>query len=105
MIDSIAKADSSTHHFTLLTNHTHVLVLIAQNPELRMREIAAKVGITERAVQRIVDDLTSTGFIAVVKEGRRNRYEIQPEVHLRHPLTRHRKVGDLIRFLYPQFRN
>jgi DNA-binding MarR family transcriptional regulator len=103
MVDHASKTGSTAREFTLLTNHTHVLVLIAQNPDLRMREIATKVGITERAVQRIVDDLTSTGFIVVIKEGRRNRYKIQPEAHLRHPLTRHRKVGDLIRFLYPQF--
>jgi predicted transcriptional regulator len=103
MNNILRKSDPTSHELTLLTNHTHVLVLIAENPDLRMREIATKVGITERAVQRIVDDLTSTGFIAVIKEGRRNRYEIQTEAHLHHPLAQHRKVGDLIRFLYPQF--
>jgi DNA-binding IscR family transcriptional regulator len=91
------------HEFTLLTNHTHVLVLIAQKPDVRMREIAATVGITERAVQRIVDDLTSTGYIIVTKDGRRNRYEIQPNCPMHHPLARHRTIGDLIRFVYPQF--
>jgi predicted transcriptional regulator len=80
-----------------------VLVLIAKQPDIRMREIAAAIGITERAVQRIVDDLTSIGFIAVTKDGRRNRYTIQAEARLRHPLTRHRKVGDLIRFVDPHF--
>jgi DNA-binding IclR family transcriptional regulator len=105
MANLILKSDPRGHVFTFLTNHTHVLVLIAQDPDLRMRDIAAKVGITERAVQRIVDDLTSTGFIAVIKEGRRNRYKIQPEASLGHPLARELKIGDLIRFLYPQFRD
>jgi DNA-binding IclR family transcriptional regulator len=79
-------------------------VLIAQKPDIRMREIATTIGITERAVQRIVDDLTTTGYIAVTKDGRRNRYEIQPESSLRHPLAKHRKVGELIQFFYPNFR-
>jgi DNA-binding IclR family transcriptional regulator len=70
-----------------------------------MREIATTIGITERAVQRIVDDLTSIGYIVVTKDGRRNRYEIQPDARLRHPLTQHRKIGDLIRLLYPQFQS
>jgi len=105
MIELTEKADSIAHEFTLLTNHTHVLVLIAQRPDVRMREIATTIGITERAVQRIVDDLTSSGYILVTKDGRRNRYEIQPEAPLKHPLTRHCKIGDLIRFLYPQFQS
>jgi len=100
---SEGDAISSSHPFSLLTNHTHVLVLIAQKPDIRMREIATTIGITERAVQRIVDDLTSTGYVAVTKDGRRNRYEIQPDSSLRHPLARHRKVGELIRFLHPSF--
>lgn len=105
MISSPEGEDiSSAHPFSLLTNHTHVLVLIAQKPDIRMREIASTIGITERAVQRIVDDLTTTGYIAVTKDGRRNRYEIQPESSLRHPLAKHRKIGELIRFLYPHFR-
>ena len=57
--------------FALLTNHAHVLLAIAQKPDVRMREIAATIGITERAVQRIVDDLTTGGYILVTKDGRR----------------------------------
>jgi len=100
-----AKADPQPHAFALLTNHTHVLVLIAQMPDLRMREIATLVGITERAVQRIVDDLTATGYIVVTKSGRRNRYEIRRDSPLRHPLAQHRNIGDLIRFVSPQLEN
>jgi len=99
MIDISAKTASSNHSITMLTNHAHVLALIAEKPDVRMREIATTIGITERAVQRIVDDLTVTGYIVVNKDGRRNRYEVQPEARLRHPLASHRSVGDLIRFV------
>ena len=105
MNTSIQKPEPSTHSITMLTNHAHVLVLIAERTDIRMREIAATIGITERAVQRIVDDLTATGYILVTKDGRRNRYEIQPEARLRHPLASHRSVGDLIRFVHPHFPN
>ncbi|HEX4321477.1 MAG TPA: helix-turn-helix domain-containing protein [Acidobacteriaceae bacterium] len=103
MIAALPKSEPGTHSITMLTNHAHVLVLIAEKPDIRMREIATTIGITERAVQRIVDDLTVTGYILVTKDGRRNRYEIQPEARLRHPLASHRNVGDLIRFVLPQF--
>jgi DNA-binding MarR family transcriptional regulator len=105
MIEVAAKADQHPHEFTLLTNHAHVLVLIAQMPDVRMREIASLIGITERAVQRIVDDLTVTGYIVVTKSGRRNRYEIRQDIPLHHPLANHRNVGDLIRFVSPKFEN
>jgi predicted transcriptional regulator len=68
-----------------------------------MREIAANVGITERAVQRIVDELTTCGYISVTKDGRRNRYEIRRDHQLHHPVEQHRNVGDLVSFMFPQF--
>jgi DNA-binding MarR family transcriptional regulator len=105
MNDTSLTSVTTPHAFTLLTNHAHVLVLIAQTPDIRMREIATSVGITERAVQRIVDDLTTTGYILVTKDGRRNRYQIQPDSPLRHPLAADRKIGDLIRFIYPHFQS
>jgi len=101
MIGLLEKPEISTHAFTLLTNHTHVLAAIAQKPDARMREIAATVGITERAVQRIVDDLSAIGYVVTTKDGRRNRYEIQSDCQLRLPLEMDRKVGDLIRFVLP----
>jgi predicted transcriptional regulator len=101
MINVSSKTAPPTHSITMLTNHAHVLALIAEKPDVRMREIATNIGITERAVQRIVDDLTVTGYIVVTKDGRRNRYEIQPEARLRHPLASHRSIGDLIRFVNP----
>ena len=105
MVGVLEKPEISTHEFTLLTNHTHVLAAIAQKPDARMREIAATVGITERAVQRIVDDLSSIGYVVTTKDGRRNRYEIQSECQLRLPLEMNRNVGDLIRFVLPQPEN
>jgi len=105
MVGVLEKPEISTHEFTLLTNHTHVLVAIGRKPDARMRDIAAAVGITERAVQRIVDDLSECGYIVTVKDGRRNRYEIQSECQLRLPLEMHRNVGELIRFVLPHFGN
>jgi DNA-binding MarR family transcriptional regulator len=92
-------ADAPAPHSLIMINHTHVLAQIARQPEMRMREIAAAVGITERAVQRIIDELHANGYIRVTKDGRRNRYSIEPNARLHHPLTRHRTVGDLIRFI------
>ena len=74
---------SLANTFSYFTIQSNVLVLIAEKPDIRMREIATTIGITERAVQRIVDDLTVIGYISVTKDGRRNRYEIQPEARLR----------------------
>jgi len=93
---------ASSLRFALLTNHGHILSLIAQQPDIRMREIAANVGITERAVQRIVDELTTCGYIGVIKDGRCNRYEVRENHQLHHPVEQHRNVGDLVSFMVPQ---
>ncbi|HEV8583152.1 MAG TPA: winged helix-turn-helix transcriptional regulator [Thermoanaerobaculia bacterium] len=82
--------------WTFLTNHAHVLFCIARDPEVRLRDVAAQVGITERAVQRIVTDLEAAGYLTVMKEGRRNRYRIHAELPLRHPIEGHRTVGALL---------
>ncbi len=86
--------------FTFLTNYSHVLLLIAANPEMRMREIATVVGITERAVQRIIDELSAAGYLLVTKDGRRNRYQVILEKPLRHPVEGHCTIGELIRFVH-----
>jgi DNA-binding Lrp family transcriptional regulator len=78
--------------WTFFTNHAHVLFCIARNPEVRLREVAVRVGITERAVQRIVTDLEAAGYLTVMKEGRRNHYRIHAELPLRHPVEGHRAV-------------
>lgn len=94
--DSKTAASPSTAGWTFLTNHAHVLFCIARDPEVRLRDVAALVGITERAVQRIVTDLETAGYLTVSKEGRRNRYQVSCERPLRHPIERHRTVKALI---------
>lgn len=93
---SSALPQPHSNGWTFLTNHAHVLFCIAQDPEVRLRDVAIRVGITERAVQRIVTDLEEEGYLTVSKEGRRNRYQIQSDRHLRHPIERHRSVQALI---------
>ena len=82
--------------WTFLTNHAHVLLCLAANPEIRLRDVALSVGITERAVQRIVTDLEASGYIEIFKEGRRNRYRLHRELPLRHAVERHRTVAALL---------
>ncbi len=86
--------------WTFLTNHAHVLLLLSKYPEMRMRDAAAAVGITERAVQRIVDDLAAAGHLSIGKDGRRNRYTVHAGMPLRHPVEAHCTVGGLIRFVH-----
>lgn len=83
-------------HWTFLTNHTHVLVLLDQNPDLRIRELATEVGITERATQRILGDLVKSGYVNRYRTGRRNSYSLNRDLPLRHPLESHRSVGALL---------
>ena len=82
--------------WTFLTNHAHVLLCIAREPETRMRDVAHLVGITERAVQRIVADLEEAEYIERSRHGRRNRYEVRTDLPLRHPIERHERVSSLI---------
>ena len=82
--------------WTFLTNHAHVLLCIAREPEVRMRDVAHLVGITERAVQRIVADLEQAGYVERIRNGRRNRYEVRADLPLRHPIERHERVSSLI---------
>ena len=82
--------------WTFLTNHSHVLILLAQHPTLVLREVARQVGITERAVQRIIGDLENAGFLSREKVGRQNNYRIRTNLALRHPIEAHRTIGDLV---------
>lgn len=82
--------------WTFLSNHSYVLFCIASDPEIRMRDVAAKVGITERAVQRIVAEMQESGYVSVTREGRRNKYNVNIDLPLRHALEGHRTVGDLV---------
>ncbi len=86
--------------WTFLTNHAHVLLCVAQDPDVRHRDLAERVGITERAAQRIVADLVEAGYLERSREGRRNRYALHPELPLRHPLEREHLVGEILGVLY-----
>ena len=85
--------------WTFLTNHSHVLLCIADDPDVRLRDVAARVGITERATQRIVAELEDAGYLSHEKVGRRNRYEVHTGLPLRHPLEDHLEIGALLRVL------
>ena len=82
--------------WTFLSNHAHVLLVIAGDPEVRLRDVATMVGITERALQRIVTDLELGGYLVRERMGRRNRYQLRPDVPLRHPIEHHKTVAELI---------
>ncbi|MDI1320716.1 MAG: winged helix-turn-helix domain-containing protein [bacterium] len=82
--------------WTFLTNHTHVLVCLAQHEAITLREVARHVGITERAVHAIVTALEKEGVLTRTREGQRNRYRLNRGYRLRHPLESHRKIGDLL---------
>jgi len=85
--------------WTFLTNHAHVLLCLSQDPGLRVRDLAERVGITERAIHRIMVDLTRAGYVSSVRAGRRNRYSLELGLPLRHPLERAIPVRRLVEVL------
>ncbi|MBL8858394.1 MAG: winged helix-turn-helix transcriptional regulator [Planctomycetes bacterium] len=89
-------APAGGHSWTFLSNHAHVLVCLAGNPEQTLREVAARVGITERAVQKILADLEEEGLVTRERHGRRNGYDLHLDKPLRHPLESHRTVRELV---------
>lgn len=82
--------------WTFLSNHAHVLISLARTPDARIRDLAVTVGITERAVQRIVAELVEGDFLSVTKDGRRNHYTVNDRQPLRHPVEAPRTVRDLL---------
>lgn len=92
---------SPSPDWTFLSNHAHVLHCIFVSPEIRIRDIAVQVEITERAVQRIVLDLEHGGYLIRKRVGRQNHYQLQPGLPLRHPMERHVEVGRLLAALHP----
>ena len=94
----VQEFDAGTD-WDFLTNHAHVLTCVAHDPGIRLRDIAAAVGITERAAHRILSELVEGGYVLRQRVGRRNRYQVVPELPLRHPLVRGREVGDLLEVL------
>jgi predicted transcriptional regulator len=93
------RGSSDEATWTFLTNHSHVLLCLVQDPEARMRDVADRVGITERAVQRIVAELEAAGYVNRIREGRRNRYEVNADLPLRHPVEGHRDLSALIKLI------
>jgi DNA-binding IclR family transcriptional regulator len=87
---------SNRPNWTFLSNHGHVLICIAEDPDIRGRDIAARVGITERSAQGIVADLVEAGYVSRDRVGRRNQYEIHPELPLRHPVENEHSIGELL---------
>jgi DNA-binding MarR family transcriptional regulator len=84
-------------HF--LTSHTQVLLAIYRDPDVRLRDIATTVGITERAAQRIVNDLVDAGYVTRERHGRRNRYAVLPHGHMRHPEQLEHEIGEFMEHL------
>jgi DNA-binding Lrp family transcriptional regulator len=87
--------------WTFLTNHAHVLLCISSDHSMRLREVAERVGITERAAQRIIRDLCESGYLTRKRVGRRNNYEVNAELPMRHPVESTSQVGALLRLLEP----
>ena len=91
-----ATSQTKPPTWTFLTNHSHVLICLALDPDMLLREVATRVGITERAVQKIVQELEGGGVLVRTKVGRRNRYTIKEGRSLRHPVEGHRRIRDLL---------
>ncbi|MCA9005288.1 MAG: MarR family transcriptional regulator [Planctomycetaceae bacterium] len=89
-------SEDSGNRWTFLTNHAHVLIVLHREPSIVLREVALRVGITERAVQRIIQDLEEEGFVRREKIGRQNHYEVLTDQPLRHPIEKHKSIGDLL---------
>lgn len=94
-------AERTSPGWTFLTNHAQVLVCIARDPGVRLRDIGDRVGITERAAYRIVAELADAGYIARERNGRRNRYTINALSPLPDPIAREQNVGELLEILTP----
>jgi IclR helix-turn-helix domain len=86
-------------HWTFLTRHAQVLLCIAGDPGMRLRDIGDQVGITERAAHRIVGELIADGYLSRERQGRRNHYTLRPQLPLPDPVARDQKVGDLLAVL------
>ncbi len=87
--------------WTFLTNHAHVLLCIAADPDIRGRDIAERVGITERSAQSIIADLVDAGYLTRERVGRRNRYEVNARKPLRHPVEHEHAVEELLGLVNP----
>ncbi|TFC77147.1 MarR family transcriptional regulator [Cryobacterium cheniae] len=91
----------SDARWTFLTNHAHVLVTIARDPQCRMRDVASRVGVTERGAQKIIADLVADGYITRTRIGRRNSYQIATGRPFRHPVSEGHELDELLAVLVP----
>lgn len=97
------NSNDSIETWTFFSNNVHVLVCLTHTPQPTTRQMATQVGITERAVQRILAKLIRVGIVTVQKEGRRNRYELNLDKKLRHPLESHKTIGEFISLIDSEF--
>lgn len=86
--------------WTFLTNHAHSLLCIARDPDIRLRDLAEQVGVTERAAQRIVNDLVDSGYLTREREGRRNTYRVRANRPMRHPVERGHRISEILEVLH-----
>jgi hypothetical protein len=93
---SLTEPERDLPSWTFLTNYGHVLIAIDRDPELRQRDLAHAVGITVGAVQKIINELERGGYLSRERIGRRNRYHVNPDLPLRHPLESSHTVSDLL---------
>lgn len=93
------RSSPAAPRWDFLTNHAHVLLCVAHDPGIRLRDIAAAVGITERAAHRILSQLVEEGYVLRERKGRRNRYQVVAGRPMRHPLVEQREVGELLEVL------
>ena len=99
MSSNACYASAMQSSWSFLTNHAHVLLSLAADPDATLREVAERVGITERAAHRIVSELENEGALTRSRSGRRNHYEIREDFPLRHPIERHCSVGQLVQMV------
>lgn len=96
------STSESTRQWTFFTNHGHVLVFLSGNPDARVRDIAAQIGITERATQAILSDLTQAGYVTATRVGRRNTYRVHTDRAFRHPIEADHNVGEILAIFLEQ---
>jgi len=89
-------ATAGQHEWAFITSHFLVLLCLAEDPEARVADVAERLQLTERRVQTITSELLEAGYLQKVRVGRRNRYEINRDMPLRHLQTQHRRLGDLL---------
>lgn len=94
-----AGTANARHPWTFLSNHAHALVCLARDEDCRVRDLALRIGITERAVQRILADLEAAGYLVRERHGRRNRHRLVLDQPMRHPVEQAHTVRDLVEVL------